>query len=56
MFFLELYRGKQRSHIFFTHSYWAIEKHLNTYKNSMVFRDVWSKIKVLFNKKLMQKC
>ncbi len=49
--FLELYRGKHDPNFFFTYSYWASEKDLNTYKNSSLFKDVWSKTKVLFNKK-----
>lgn len=49
--FLELYRGKQDPNIFFTYSYWASENDLNTYKESMLFKETWSKTKILFNKR-----
>lgn len=46
---LELYRDKQHSHIFFTYSFWASEKHLDQYRQSELFKSVWSKTKPLFN-------
>jgi len=48
---LELYRGQQDKTIFFTYSYWDSEEDLNNYRNSELFKDVWSRTKVLFNKK-----
>ena len=48
---LELYRDKNDSSIFFTYSYWDSEEDLNNYRNSELFKDVWSRTKVLFNKK-----
>lgn len=48
---LELYRDKKHQNIFFTYSYWQNESHLNAYKNSVLFKEVWSKTKILFNKK-----
>lgn len=49
--FLELYREKEDSNIFFTYSYWNSEKDLNRYKNSILFKETWSKTKILFNKR-----
>jgi len=48
---LELYRDKDCSNIFFTYSYWESEKALLNYRNSTLFRSVWSKTKVLFSEK-----
>jgi len=47
--FLELYRDKNQENIFFTYSYWNTEEDLNNYRNSDLFKSVWSKTKVLFN-------
>lgn len=49
--FLELYRDKTHSHIFFTYSYWDTEADLETYRHSELFKEVWSKTKPLFNAK-----
>jgi len=49
--FLELYRDKNKEHIFFTYSYWASEQDLNNYRNSELFLSVWTKTKALFNAK-----
>jgi len=48
---LELYRDKKDSNIFFTYSYWETEYDLEHYRQSELFKRVWSKTKVLFNKK-----
>lgn len=48
---LELYRDKKDSNIFFTYSYWETEHDLEQYRHSELFKSVWSKTKVLFNKK-----
>jgi len=48
---LELYRDKSNPTIFFTYSYWQKESNLEKYRNSELFKDVWAKIKVLFNDK-----
>lgn len=48
---LELYQDKKHSNIFFTYSYWLSEAHLDTYRNSDLFNEVWSKTKLLFNNK-----
>ena len=49
--FLELYRDKHNTNIFFTYSYWNSEKDLNNYRHSELFKNVWSKTKPLFNGK-----
>lgn len=49
--FLELYQDKNDPNIFFTYSYWEDEIRLNTYRHSELFKAVWSKTKVLFDKK-----
>ena len=48
---LELYRDKTNSNVFFTYSYWETEQDLENYRNSELFKNVWAKIKVLFNDK-----
>ncbi len=47
--FLELYRDKNNTNIFFTYSYWNSEDDLETYRQSDLFKNVWSKTKPLFN-------
>lgn len=49
--FLELYRDKTNSNIFFTYSYWNSEADLEAYRHSKLFKNVWSKTKPLFNAK-----
>ncbi|GAA4231512.1 antibiotic biosynthesis monooxygenase [Postechiella marina] len=49
--FLELYRDKNNTNVFFTYSYWNSEVDLNNYRNSDLFKGIWSKTKVLFNAK-----
>ncbi|MEC3908543.1 antibiotic biosynthesis monooxygenase family protein [Tamlana sp. 2201CG12-4] len=48
--FLELYQDKKDPTIFFTYSYWDSEAHLERYRQSELFRSVWSKTKPLFNR------
>ena len=48
---LELYRDKNNTSIFFTYSYWESEMHLEAYRNSTLFKTVWSKTKTMFNAK-----
>ncbi|MFV9550705.1 putative quinol monooxygenase [Algibacter sp. PT7-4] len=47
--FLELYRDKSDSSIFFTYSYWESEEALENYRKSELFEGVWSKVKPLFS-------
>lgn len=49
--FLELYRDKNNTNIFFTYSYWNSEADLEAYRQSDVFKNVWNKTKPLFNAK-----
>ncbi|WP_027137568.1 putative quinol monooxygenase [Gaetbulibacter saemankumensis] len=49
--FLELYQDKQESNIFFTYSYWRNETDLDKYRQSDLFKNVWSKTKPLFDRK-----
>ena len=49
--FLELYRDKDNSDVFFTYSYWNNEADLENYRQSELFKNVWSKTKPLFNDK-----
>jgi quinol monooxygenase YgiN len=49
--FLELYRDKHHTNIFFTYSYWNSETDLEQYRHSDLFKAVWSKTKPLFNQK-----
>ena len=49
--FLELYRDKDNLNIFFTYSYWENEKDLENYRQSELFKNVWSQTKTLFNAK-----
>jgi len=49
--FLELYRDKHNTNIFFTYSYWQTEADLEHYRHSELFKNIWSKTKPLFNAK-----
>ena len=48
---LELYRDKTNPNIFFTYSYWDSDNDLEQYRNSKLFKSVWSLTKPLFNDK-----
>ena len=48
---LELLQDKNNHHVFFTYSHWNNEQDLENYKNSDLFKNVWSKTKILFNDK-----
>ena len=48
--YLELWQTEENeSTLFFTHSKWDSEEHLNNYRHSDIFKIVWPKTKVLFN-------
>lgn len=49
--FLELYQDKNDKRIFFTYSYWKSEEHLENYRNSELFKEVWQFTKTLFSDK-----
>lgn len=48
---LELYQDKNNKSIFFTYSCWETEAELENYRNSELFKEVWSFTKKLFNDK-----
>lgn len=49
--FLELYQDKTDEAIFFTYSRWNEESDLENYRNSELFKKVWSQTKPLFKEK-----
>jgi heme-degrading monooxygenase HmoA len=49
--FLELYRDKHNTNIFFTYSYWQTETDLENYRHSDLFKGIWAKTKPMFNDK-----
>jgi hypothetical protein len=49
--FLELYRDKNNSDIFFTYSKWEVESDLENYRNSDLFKGVWATTKPMFRSK-----
>ncbi|MDO1500480.1 antibiotic biosynthesis monooxygenase family protein [Winogradskyella maritima] len=48
---LELWQDEYKSNQFFTYSHWVSEDALNNYRQSELFKNVWSKTKPLFNAK-----
>ena len=48
---LELFRDKNDQSTFFTYSWWKAEDDLNKYRNSDLFKTVWSETKILFSDK-----
>lgn len=48
---LELYQDQKNPNIFFTYSYWESESHLNAYRHSDLFADVWKATKAKFSDK-----
>ncbi len=48
---LILYRDKTNPNIFFTYSHWESPDHLEIYRNSDLFKSVWSETKKMFNAK-----
>ncbi len=50
-FFLELYRDKTNTNLFFTYSYWRTETDLENYRHSELFKGIWAITKPLFNDK-----
>ena len=46
--FLELYKDKDQSNVFFTYSYWDSQESLDTYRKSEVFSEIWPYVKTLF--------
>ncbi len=48
---LELWQDVRNTSIFFTYSFWLSEDYLEMYRNSPLFKEVWSKTKVKFAEK-----
>ncbi len=48
---LELLKDVSQQNVYFTYSYWESEDDLNNYRNSELFKNVWSKSKILFESK-----
>lgn len=48
---LELYRDTDSRNIFFTYSVWDSHDSLENYRNSKLFKEVWSATKALFKEK-----
>lgn len=46
---LELYQDVNDPSIFFTYSHWESEDHLEAYRNSDFFKEVWGRTKLLFD-------
>lgn len=49
--FLELYQDKKEPNIFFTYSKWNGIEDLENYRNSDLFKEVWSVTKPMFKEK-----
>lgn len=48
---VELLNDIHQSNVFFTYSKWKSEEDLNRYRDSELFRKVWSQVKPLFESK-----
>ena len=48
---LELLRDKNVENIILTYSHWLSEEHLNTYRDSELFKTTWAATKALFSDK-----
>ena len=48
---VELLKDIHQPNVFFTHSVWENEAHLEQYRQSELFRNTWAKTKVLFQAK-----
>ncbi|MDT8414462.1 MAG: antibiotic biosynthesis monooxygenase family protein [Flavobacteriaceae bacterium] len=48
---LVLYQDVEIPEIFFTYSFWDTEKHLNLYRKTALFTEVWAYTKTLFKEK-----
>lgn len=50
---LELMKDMNNECTFFTISYWQSEEKLNSYRDSYLFKNTWSKVKPLFSEKAL---
>lgn len=46
--YVELLQDKKYDNIFFTYSKWESEEHINNYRNSELFGNVWKQAKATF--------
>ena len=49
--FLELLASEEENGVFFTHSHWVNDEALQRYRNSSLFKGIWSKTKPMFEQK-----
>ena len=49
--YLELLRDKNAHNVMLTYSHWLSEEHLNTYRDSELFKITWAATKLLFSDK-----
>ena len=50
---MELLRDIKRPNVFFTYSHWEREEDLEKYRQSELFKGVWSTVKPLFEEKAL---
>ncbi len=48
---LELWQDVNTPEVFMTYSFWESEDHLNGYRSSELFKEVWSQTKIKFAQK-----
>ncbi|MGY5851497.1 putative quinol monooxygenase [Salegentibacter sp. F14] len=48
---LELLRDKDNTNRFFTYSYWVDQAALENYRNSALFKGIWTETKAMFNER-----
>ena len=48
---VDLLNSINEKNVFFTYSLWESENHLESYRNSDLFKQTWAKTKVLFRNK-----
>lgn len=46
---LELLKDEKEDNIYFTYSHWATLDHLDDYRNSELFDEIWPKVKAMFS-------
>lgn len=50
---VEMLQDINEPNVFFTYSWWDSQEHLNRYRHSKLFENVWAETKILFNDKPM---
>lgn len=48
---MQLLNDIHQPNVYYTYSHWESEEHLNHYRNSTLFREIWSKTKINFAEK-----